>query len=75
MKQFWTKDEMDKLAEMAAQGKTNTQIAAALCRSVARSRISERDCSATRSRRTSSALSPIATIRTAPRNPSRKTTL
>ena len=34
MKQFWTKDEMDKLAEMAAQGKTNAQIAAALCRSV-----------------------------------------
>ena len=34
MKQFWTKDEMDKLAEMAAQGKTNVQIAAALRRSV-----------------------------------------
>lgn len=34
MKQFWTKDEMDKLAEMAAQSKTNVQIAAALCRSV-----------------------------------------
>lgn len=34
MKQFWVKDEMDKLAEMAAQGKTNAQIAAALCRSV-----------------------------------------
>lgn len=34
MKQFWTKDEMDKLAEMAAQGKTNAQIAEALCRSV-----------------------------------------
>ena len=33
MKQFWTKDEMDKLAEMAAQGKTNVQIAAALGRS------------------------------------------
>lgn len=34
MKQFWTKDETDKLIVMAAQGKTNEQIAKALCRSV-----------------------------------------
>ena len=34
MKQFWTKDETDKLVVMAAQGKTNEQIAKALGRSV-----------------------------------------
>ena len=34
MKQFWTKDETDKLIIMAAQGKTNAQIAKVLGRSV-----------------------------------------